>query len=175
MKVKTLFSLLFIGIITQIYSQINVSSVVGISDNGIANSTNFSIPVSSKMGLDFGIYYNSNDYELNNQLEVPIEVFTGQIGATKKVNFLSSNSLTTAIVGGASVGVEILNNGRTELSNGTILNEDSGFIYGGYLGIQSNFKISQKWDLVARYNGFLHNSDIASNKFILGLGLGYNF
>ena len=176
MSKKLFSSLLFIGIITQIYSQVNVSSVIGISDNGLANSTNFNIAVSQNLGLEVGMYYNSNDYEFDSKnLEIPIDVFTGQIGVSKKITLLSNRKITTSILGGASIGIEILNKGRSELPNGSILKQKSGYIYGAYVGAQSNIKISSKWDLIARYNSFYHNSDITSHKFLLGLGLGYNF
>ncbi len=176
MKNKFLLSLLFIGIATQIYSQLSVNSVIGISDNGLANSTNFNIPVSSKLDLEFGLYYNSNDYDLEDQsLDIPIDVFTGQLGVVKTIKPLSSNLIKSAFLGGASVGVEVLNDGRSELSDGTLLKDESGLIYGIYVGIQSAVKIAPKWDLVARYNSFYHSNSITDHKFILGLGLGYNF
>lgn len=178
MKYKHLITSLLIGFTSLIYGQASIESIIGISDNGLANQTTFNIEVNQEkaIGLEVGFYLNSNDYEEQN-IEIPIDVFVANIGATKQLNFLStdSKSITTRIIGGLSLGAEVLNDGNKELENGALLANSSGIIFGGYLGASTAFKINQKFSAVVRYTNFFHNSDISPTRFIVGAGLRYNF
>lgn len=158
------------------YGQTSFDSVIGLSDNGLANQTSFNLEVNHEKAVDFqlGFYINSNDYEEQN-IEIPIDVFLINLGVAKKLQFLSnSNKITTKLNAGLSLGAEILNDGDKELENGALLSSDGGFLFGGYLGVSSALKINQKFSALVRYTKFFNNSDITQAHFIVGLGLRYN-
>lgn len=160
-----------------IYGQASVDSVIGISDNGLANQTSFNVEVNHEKAIDFqlGFYINSNDYEEQN-IEIPIDVFLINLGAAKKIKFLSKKKqIATKISAGFSFGAEILNDGDKELENGALLSNGSGFLFGGYVGASSALKINQKFSAIIRLTNFFSNSDILQTSFIAGLGLRYKF
>lgn len=77
-----------------------------------------------------------------------------------------------SIGGGGLVGYEIINGGNDKLENGALINGKNNLIYGGYVGAEINYYLSDTVALVGVVNEFYHfNSDLGNNLFYGGLGL----
>lgn len=154
-------------------------AIVGITDNeGIGYHGNFSFEINTKKknGVEMGLLYDSNDV-LTDDTKITSEVFILNLGYTKQLNFLSNKTETISsrfVIGGAA-GTEILNDSKENLENGTILTTEGGLIYGGYVGLFSLFKISNRFSAVFRNSHFFTTSNVSIHKFIVGAGLRYNF
>jgi len=157
----------------------NFEVMVGITDNeGLGYHGNFNIEISNKKnsGLEMGLFYDNNDV-LTKDAKLPSEVFLLNLGYTKQLNFLSNKTetISTMFAVGGVIGAEVLNNSENQLSTGAVLVTEDGLVYGGYIGIFSVFKISNKFSVAFRNTNFFTTSDVSLHKFIVGGGLRYSF
>jgi hypothetical protein len=109
--------------------------------------------------------------------QIPIDIYSLNIGYFKKVSMLSDSNkqFTTAIGIGGVFGYENINKGNTELPNGALVFSDSQIIYGGYAGVNLDVFISDRFDLSAKTNIYYHaNSDIGKTRFFIGIGVRYS-
>ncbi|QXP52547.1 conjugal transfer protein TraO [Cellulophaga sp. HaHa_2_1] len=160
-------------------SPTGIDLILGITNKeAIGYQATFTIEVDtfSHTGLEIGLFIDTNNIHIQ-KLEVPAESFIFYLGYTRQLNFMSTktNTVNTRFSIGGAFGTESVNNGETALSSGAMIVRDDGVIYGGYTGISSLFKISDKFSALIRYTNFLTSSNVSLHKFIVGAGIYYKF
>lgn len=107
-------------------------------------------------------------------ITIPYNNFLLNIGYYTPLVKSSNNAITLAVGGGASFGYELVNNNEPNLSNGSLLLSESGFVIGGLVGLDLDVFLSDKLSLLVPLEAFYHlNSDLGSSMFFAGLGLRY--
>ncbi|WP_405266636.1 conjugal transfer protein TraO [Cellulophaga sp. Ld12] len=160
-------------------SRAGIDLILGITNKeaiGYQATFTTEVDTSNNTGLEMGLFIDPNNIRIQ-RLEVPAESFIFNLGYTRQLNFVSTktNTVNTRFSIGGAFGTESVNNGETALSNGAMIARDDGVLYGGYIGISSHFKISDKFFSLVRYTNFLTSSNVSLHKFIVGVGLCYKF
>ncbi|NYJ28194.1 conjugal transfer protein TraO [Allomuricauda sp. ARW1Y1] len=106
---------------------------------------------------------------------IPYNIFTVQPGYFFKVlEQRTFKSYALNIGGGAIIGYEVINNGNSLLETGAIIDADSKFIYGAYVGIEGELTLSNDFSLLVKANEYYHvNSDVGNFYPYAGIGLRY--
>ena len=79
-----------------------------------------------------------------------------------------------SVGGGISLAYEIINEGNTILANGAIIQGNSQIIYGGFLGSELQYFLSENLAILGVINTFYYaNSDLGSLSGYGGLGVRY--
>ena len=155
----------------------NYASSVGLSGGYAEDGYGF-------MGT-FNYHINRNRYaqlsifasisEDKGSFNIPYNIFTVQPGYFLKIweqkNF---KRYTLNLGGGGIFGYEIINNGNRSLSNGSILDAKSQFIYGLFLGLEGEATLNNDFSLLIKANEYYHiNSDVGQFYPYAGIGIRY--
>ena len=106
--------------------------------------------------------------------DIPYNIFTIQPGLYYRVYISPRRGFSLFLGGGGLFGYEVINNGSNELPTGALIDARSQFIYGGYLGAEAEFALSNDFSLLVKANEYYHvNSDAGNFYPYAGLGLRY--
>ncbi len=107
-------------------------------------------------------------------LSVPYNNFTLNIGYFREIYRSPRKSWLLAIGGGGLVGYEVVNNGRERLDNGAVIDADSKFLYGLFIGAEIDVYLSDSWSITGKVNEYWHPpSDLGQFVFYGGIGVKY--
>jgi hypothetical protein len=107
-------------------------------------------------------------------MKVPYNDLSLNIGYYYKILQDRYNRFHLSLGLGGLVGYEILNNGDNELPNGAVIDGESRLIYGGFVGGEAEYALSDTFSLILVATEFYHvNSDIGNTSFYGGLGVKY--
>ncbi len=179
---KTLITLLFLGLSITISGQTKkrtLEALVGYSENGHSLMTNLHFYPNEKVNRFFEIGgFASFMEERNSGFNIPIEVYTLNVGYFTEISYLSSTdrSFLIAVGVGGVIGNETIDLSGIQLSERQFIETDDGIVYGGYGALRVDIAITRHFSIIGRYTHFYHaNSDIGKTKFMLGLGLAIKF
>lgn len=106
--------------------------------------------------------------------EIPYNIFTIQPGLFYRVYISPRQGFSLFLGGGGLFGYEVINNGSNELLSGALIDARSQFIYGGFLGAEAEFALSNDFSLLIKANEYYHaNSDVGNFYPYAGVGLRY--
>lgn len=110
----------------------------------------------------------------DNATDIPYNIFTIQPGLYYRAYISPRKNFSLFLGGGGLFGYEVINNGSNELPSGALIDAKSQFIYGGYLGAEAEFALSNDFSLLVKANEYYHiNSDVGNFYPYAGLGLRY--
>lgn len=105
---------------------------------------------------------------------IPYNNFTLNIGYFNNIIEALNRKFTASLGAGPVVGYEIINNGEQELSTGALVNNSSEFIYGGFIGAELDFYLSESFSIIGKANQYYHpSSDLGQFAFFGGVGIRY--
>lgn len=124
--------------------------------------------------IEAGILMTAANFKYVENIKIPYNDFTLNLGYSKNVFFNYQNTLNINLTAGGIFGYETVNKGEKELSNGAIIKSDAGFIYGGFIGVDVDYSLNDELSLVLRLNEYYHaNSQLGEFVPFAGLGLRY--
>jgi len=176
MRKTILILLLTIGIST-IYAQTttSISGLVGFSENGYSGMANLHFYPKRDTGKYFEIGgYASFIEEKETVYEIPIEIYSLNLGYFSEISFLTSqdDSFSISLGVGGVFGEESIDDSEINLSENDFITTEDGIIYGAYGAVEADIKITRNISAIGRYTHFYHaNSEIGKSKFMIGLGL----
>lgn len=144
---------------------------------------------SRNCGYSFGVYYsvfkgnNASEWTFGGEYlqtykpygekgRIPVADFAAEVGYN--LHLYSNYSQFFHIYGGISAlgGYETVNWGKTLLSDGATLHDSDAFIYGGSVGIQMDFYLSDRIALTASAKEkFIFGNDTGHFRFVWGAGV----
>ena len=153
----------------------SINGLIGFSENGYSGMANlhFHPKKDVKKYFEIGGYASFLEEKLTG-LDIPIEVYSLNVGYFSELPFLSNNndSFSVSIGIGGVVGNETIDDSEIDLSDRQFITTEDGVIYGGYGAIEADIRITKHFSALGRYTHFYHaNSEIAKSKFMIGLGL----
>ena len=105
---------------------------------------------------------------------IPYETFGFNLGYFYRVYKDRFGRSTLSIGGGGRAAYQRINEGEETLSTGAIVNSESKFIHGAFVGAEFDFKLNDTFAIYATAIESYHsNSDIGSFSFYGGIGLKY--
>ena len=114
----------------------------------------------------------TNSYQKTNDIKVPYNEFTLNIGYYKNIFENRSGALKIAAGVGGVFGYEAVNNGNNELPDGSIILSNSNFIYGAFAGLDIDIFLTDKYSLVLKANEYYHaNSKLGEFMPYIGTGV----
>lgn len=109
------------------------------------------------------------------EIKVPYDTFTINGGYFKEVATLNRDAIAFKVGGGVSLGYQIINNGNKDLSSGALIESDSKFIYGLYIGAESIIYLNETFQTALKYKQFYRpNSDIGKFTPYIAVSLIYS-
>jgi len=156
-----------------------VSGLIGYSNNGYSAAGNFHYYPDKNIGQYFEIGgYVGFLEERQTGYDIPIEVYTLNVGYFTNISFVSnySKSFLFSIGVGGVIGKESIDLSEIQLQEREFITTKRGTVYGGYGAAEADIKITNYLSAIARYTHFYHpDSEIGKNKFMIGLGLAFKF
>ncbi len=128
-------------------------------------------------------YYEISGYagsieEKQTRYNIPIEVYSLNIGYFVNIQYLSSktSAFQFYVGAGGTIGNESINDSKIQLQPLESISTNDGTIYGVYGAMEADIKFFKNLSGIVRYTHFYHpNSDIGKTKFLLGIGLIFKF
>lgn len=143
----------------------------GFATNGFGFHASYNYELSENGYLQTGLFA-SKSIDKSSDLEVPYTTLALNIGYYYNLVKDRNSQFIGSIGAGPSVGYEIINNGDTELDNGALINGNSGIVYGGFIGTELKYFISDEIALMGVVNTYLYaNSDLGTASLYAGLGV----
>lgn len=175
---------LFIIVLFVFYAKTNAQSYAnafalsaGYVTDGIGINGNYNYFLDRHDFIEASLFVTFAKYKYDNQIDkitIPYNDFTFNAGYSKNVFYNFQNTFNVNISGGGIFGYEAINNGDKELSNGSIILSEPGFIYGAYLGLDLDYSFSDQYSIFFKANEFYHaNSTLG--EFLPYLGIGVRF
>lgn len=179
---KTLITLLFLGLTITISGQTQkrtLEVLAGYSENGhfLMANLHFYPNENTNRFFEIGGFAGFLE-ERNTGYDIPIEVYTFNVGYFTEIAYMSSNdrSFLFSIGIGGVIGNETIDLSSIQLSERQFIETRDGVIYGGYGALRADIALTKHLSLIGRYTHYYHaNSDIGKTKFMLGLGLAIKF
>lgn len=178
MKKKQIYYLLFIFIFyfsnskAQGYSD-GFTGTVGIVHEGVGAHFSYNYFLDRHDFIEGSIFLTASNHKYLN-IKIPYNDFTVNVGYSKNVFYNYRNTFNVNINGGAVFGYENFNKGDKSLSNGALILNKPGFIYGAYMGIDLDLSVSDNMSILLKFNEFYHaNSSLG--QFLPYVGLGTRF
>lgn len=152
----------------------SVGATGGYAEDGFGVNVSLNYHMNRWSYIQIGVFgaYAKEEYL---DIRIPYSVFSFQPGYYRRIILIdASRPIAVYLGGGPIAGYEILNNGSTDLSNGAILDARSKFIYGGFLSLEVEFPLSEKFSLALKASEHGHiNSDIGKLYPFVGAGFRY--
>lgn len=180
MKKKQIYYLLFIFIFyfsnskAQGYSD-GFTGTVGIVHEGVGAHFSYNYFLDRHDFIEGSIFLTASNHKYLN-IKIPYNDFTVNVGYSKNVFYNYRNTFNVNINGGAVFGYENFNKGDKSLSNGALILNKPGFIYGAYMGIDLDLSVSDNMSILLKFNEFYHaNSSLGQFLPYVGLGTRFDF
>lgn len=175
MKKQFYFIMLFFTITLSIQSQILVNNSVdltgGYTPDGFAGNANFNI-IFEESYAKLGIYFSASENKTSNGYDIPYNIFAINGGYFIPVYKSNNERMGLSAGAGVSVGYEVVNKGNKELENGAIIQSNSNFIYGGFVGADLEYGLTPNFYILTNVKEYYHlNSDLGAATLYAGLGI----
>ena len=141
-------------------------------DCGYALGVNYSIFKGNANTWSFGGEYLQTYKPYGAEYRIPVTQFTGEVGYN--LHIVSDYSQTFNLYAGASAlgGYETVNWGKSLLRDGSTIQAEDAFIYGGAVSLQAQFYLSDNFALGAHVKErFIFGNDTGHFRFSYGLSL----
>lgn len=178
---KCKFAILFIFVLNvsiykghaQSYSN-GFSVSLGAVQDGVGGLISYNYFIDRHDFIEAGLFLTAANYKYKEDIKIPYNDFTANIGFSKNVFYNYQNTFNVNLCGGGVFGYETLNRGDKNLSNGALILSKQSFIFGGYLGVDIDYSITDKTSLLLKANQFYHaNSSLG--EFMPYVGVGVRF
>ena len=139
---------------------------------GYAFGVNYSIFRGNANTWSFGGEYLQTYKPYGAEYRIPVAQFTGEVGYN--LHLVSDYSQTFHLYAGASAlgGYETVNWGKSLLRDGSTIQAEDAFIYGGAVSLQAQFYLSDSFALGAHVKErFIFGNDTGHFRFSYGLSL----
>jgi hypothetical protein len=146
---------------------------LGVVQEGIAAQLSYNYFLDRHDFIEGSIFITASNYKYRN-IKIPYNDFTVNFGYSKNVFYNYRNTFNINVNGGALFGYENFNKGDKSLSNGALILNKPGFIYGAYMGVDFDFSVSDNMSIILKANQFYHaNSSLG--QFLPYVGIGTRF
>jgi hypothetical protein len=135
----------------------------GYETNGYLLRAAFSSYLNSESFLRFGIQANFEAFDEGLPQQVDVEVYLAQLEYYHALIQSYNRVLGLYIGGGAFGGFEALNDEEEQLENGSLLGDESQFVYGVHLGAEGSFHLAE---LNRRGSALLLIVNVRENYFV---------
>lgn len=153
------------------YSQASFGVTGGYATNGLGVHVSYNHEINDRGYFQINLLGADSKSKTDN-LEVPYRTIGVNMGYYHYIFKSRNQRFLAALGGGGSLGYEIINNGDTILDNGGIIKGNSEIVYGGFLGIESQYYISDSIAVLGVFNTYLYaNSDLGLASIYSGLGI----
>ena len=139
---------------------------------GYAFGVNYSVFRGNANTWSFGGEYLQTYKPYGEKGRIPVAQFTGEVGYN--LHLVSDYSQTFHLYAGASAfgGYETVNWGKSLLRDGSTIQAEDAFIYGGAVNLQAQFYLSDNFALGAHVKErFVFGNDTGHFRFSYGLSL----
>ena len=173
MKKRNLFfAFLVIGGLSTINAQ-SYKHALGLSYGAAKNGSGVMISHNYFLNLhdniETSLLVSSSEYRYKNS-SIPSSTISITSGYSKNILFNKRNSFRINGAAGLLIGYESLN--KNQDLNGSKLLNDSNPIFGGYLGLDIDYALNDKFSLFTKANQYYHiNSDLGTSTSFIGGGL----
>ena len=182
MKKNNFLRILFLGFILFSVSKgfaqrskvsVGVSPVLLMDGYGAAAHINFHHKMTDFVQANILVGLATKKVASSN-VEYPNDNYLFNLGYFTTLFSSPDKGISLFLGGGPSLGLENVNQGNSELSDGSILLNEGGFVYGGYASLDLDWFLSESLSLNLPVNGFYHpNSNVDEAMFYVGLGVRY--
>ena len=141
-------------------------------NSGYALGVNYSIFHGNANTWSFGGEYLQTYKPYGAEYRIPVAQFTGEVGYN--LHLVSDYSQTFHLYAGASAlgGYETVNWGKSLLRDGSTIQAEDAFIYGGAVSLSADFYLSDRFALNAHVKErFVFGNDTGHFRFSYGIGL----
>jgi hypothetical protein len=151
-----------------------VSFNAGITQSGFGVALSYNYLVNRHDFIVGGVFGSMAKEKYIDTIDIPYNDFTVTLGYSKNVFFDRLNNFNVNVSAGAVFGYEAINNGDKELSNGAVILSESGFIYGGFIGVEGLYNISEDYSILLNATEFYHaNSSLGQFIPFISIGIRY--
>lgn len=178
MKKRNLFfALLVVGSLSKTYSQTykhSFGAVLGATQDGVGAMLNYNYFTHGDNSIAASILLTDAKYSVGEN-KIKYNNLTLNLGYSTPLYVTKNRQFGINLGVGAVFGYEIVNdNKNSNLSNGTLILEDSKTVYGGYTGLDIDYLINDRMTVFIKANEYYHaNSDLGKFVPFAGLGLRY--
>lgn len=146
----------------------------GYAENGFGISVAYNYHLQRARRNDYiqvsGLYTSGNIKKKGYDLSYSL--ITANIGYFYNIPLDNRDKINLNIGAGGVIGVESINNGKTELDTGAIIDSEGGLVYGGFVGAEFDVYLNENFSLLIRANEFYHaNSDVGDLTPYVGGGI----
>lgn len=161
----------------QTYGQNSAVSITsGITEDGYAVLASYNYYLKNDNFVQISTFVSFAEDDYLKDLKIPYNDFTVNAGYYARILKTKNNAVKISLGAGAVFGYESVNQGDRELENGALVKSESGFIFGGFAGLDADIFLSDKISVIGKFNQYYHhNSDIGQFTPYAGFGLRYFF
>lgn len=153
-----------------------ISLTSGITEDGSAVLASYNYYLKNDNFIQGSVFVSFARDKYLSDISIPYNDFTVNAGYYKKIIKSRNNFLKVSLGIGGVFGYETVNKGNKELSNGALVMSESGFIYGAFVGLDTDIYLSDKFSVVLKINEYYHhNSDVGQFVAYAGVGIRYFF
>lgn len=154
-------------------TQEGVGLNAGYTDGGFGALAGYSIYPDRYQFFEISAYFGFSKDKFKGN-EIPYSVYSVNVGYYNRVFNSRARNFNLFVGGGPLLGYEIVNNGDKFLDNGAIIEAESKFLYGGYIGLEGELIITYDFSLTVKAMEFWHpSSDLG--KFTPFISLGFRY
>lgn len=170
MKKQILMALLLLPLFV-VAQQSSSGFSLGYTTNGYGGIGEYNHYFGKASVINFSVYasqatFNGGGFKIN------YNNIMGNVGYYHRVHNVDRGKFRVLLGGGGTIGAELSKIKESPFDNGTFNTTDTKLIYGGYIGSNMNYIISEYFALSLVLNQFYHaNSDIGKFAFYSGLGI----
>lgn len=177
MKNKLFIGVLLLSAFSKGYSQ-NYKNAFGVSIGatqdgyGVMISHNYFI--NDRNSISASILVTDAKYKIRED-KIGYNDITLNLGYSVPLYLTQDREFGIVLGSGATLGYEIVNGNKDlNLSNGSLILDESKFIYGAYVGLDFDYLINDRTTLFIKVNEYYHaNSDLGKFVPFAGIGLRY--
>ena len=170
---KILCIILILAVQSVAFSQASFGLSAGYATNGFGVQASFNHELKNNNYFQVNLVgFGSRSKTIN--LEASYTTVGLNFGYYQYAYRNRDETFLASVGGGISLAYEIINEGNTILANGAIIQGNSQIIYGGFLGSELQYFLSENLAILGVINTFYYaNSDLGSLSGYGGLGVRY--
>lgn len=176
-KIKYIFLFSVMILVQSLSAQESALSISGgLTEDGNALIASYNYYMRNDNFFQASVFVSFAKDPYKDGIKIPYNDFTVNAGYYKRVFKTKNNAFKASIGGGGVFGYEAINNGNKELSNGALIKSKAGFIYGAFIGLDTDLYLSDDYSVVLKINEYYHhNSDMGQFTAYAGIGIRYYF
>ncbi len=144
----------------------------GYAEDGLGANVSFNHHLNRYSFVQVALF-GASGTERFGSLDIPYQIVAIQPGYFKRIALIDVKRPIGAYIGGGVLGgYELLNNGENILETGAVLEANSKFIYGGFIGVEIEYPFTEEISVSFKATEHFHiNSDIGKIYPFVGLGM----